>query len=157
MSGRASIRLTINGTAMELGCPPERILLDLLREDLNLTGTKRGCDLGTCGCCTVLLDGRPVLSCLTLARLAIGHDVTTIEGVTPATGLSPLQKAFVEHGATQCGFCTPGFIMTGTALLRDHPDASREEIERAISGNLCRCTGYLKIVEAIQAVGKETP
>lgn len=157
MSGRASIRLKINGTDMELGCPPERILLDLLREDLNLTGTKRGCDLGTCGCCTVWLDGRPVLSCLTLARLAIGHDVTTIEGVTPAAGLSPLQKAFVEHGATQCGFCTPGFVMTGTALLRDHPDASREEIERAISGNLCRCTGYLKIVEAIQAAGKETP
>jgi carbon-monoxide dehydrogenase small subunit len=157
MSGRASVRLTINGTAMEVGCPPERILLDVLREDLNLTGTKRGCDLGTCGCCTVWLDGRPVLSCLTLARLAAGHDVTTIEGVTPATGLSPLQKAFVEHGATQCGFCTPGFVMTGTALIRDHPDASREEIERAISGNLCRCTGYLKIVEAIQAAAKETP
>jgi aerobic-type carbon monoxide dehydrogenase small subunit (CoxS/CutS family) len=157
MPGRASVRLTINGTAMEVGCPPERILLDVLREDLNLTGTKRGCDLGTCGCCTVWLDGRPVLSCLTLARLADGHDVTTIEGVTPATGLSPLQKAFVEHGATQCGFCTPGFIMTGTALIRDHPEASREEIERAIAGNLCRCTGYLKIVEAIQAAAQETP
>jgi aerobic-type carbon monoxide dehydrogenase small subunit (CoxS/CutS family) len=154
MSARPSVRLTVNGTVVEVGCPPERILLDLLREDLNLTGTKRGCDLGTCGCCTVWVDGRPALSCLLLARLAIGHDVTTIEGVTPAGGLSPLQKAFVEHGATQCGFCTPGFIMTGTALLRDHPGASREEIERAIAGNLCRCTGYIKIVEAIEAADK---
>lgn len=157
MAHRAALRLTVNGTPVDVACPAERILLDLLREDLNLTGTKRGCDLGTCGCCTVWLDGRPVLSCLTLAQLAGGHEVTTIEGVTPASGLSPLQKAFVEHGATQCGFCTPGFLMTGTALLRDHPDASREEIERAISGNLCRCTGYLKIVEAIEATGKGAP
>ncbi|MCI4362084.1 MAG: (2Fe-2S)-binding protein [Thermoplasmata archaeon] len=157
MSARPSVRLSVNGTEVELGCAPERILLDLLREDLNLTGTKRGCDLGTCGCCTVWLDGRPTLSCLMLARLAIGHEVTTIEGVTPPGGLSPLQKAFVEHGATQCGFCTPGFIMTGTALLRDHPGASREEIERAIAGNLCRCTGYIKIVEAIEAAGKGQP
>jgi aerobic-type carbon monoxide dehydrogenase small subunit (CoxS/CutS family) len=154
VSARPLSRLRVNGSAVELSCPPERILLDLLREDLNLTGTKRGCDLGTCGCCTVWIDGRPVLSCLTLARLADGHEVTTIEGVTPAKGLSRVQKAFVEHGATQCGFCTPGFVMTATALLRDRPDASREEIERAISGNLCRCTGFLKIVEAIQAAAE---
>jgi aerobic carbon-monoxide dehydrogenase small subunit len=156
MPARQVTWLKLNGSDVEVSCPPERILLDLLREDLNLTGTKRGCDLGTCGCCTVWLDGRPVLSCLTLARLAEGHEVTTIEGVTPPTGLSPLQKAFVDHGATQCGFCTPGFIMTGTALLRDHPDPTREEVEHAIAGNLCRCTGYLKIVEAIEATAKES-
>ncbi len=155
MSSRPMARIRINGSAVEVACAPERILLDLLREDLNLTGTKRGCDLGTCGCCTVWLDGRPVLSCLMLARLADGHEVTTIEGVTPANGLSSVQKAFVELGATQCGFCTPGFVMTATALLRDRPGATREEIERAISGNLCRCTGFLKIVDAIQAAAKE--
>ena len=127
------------------------MLLDLLREQLNLTGTKRGCDLGTCGCCTVLLDGRPTLSCLTLAPLVDGREVTTIEGLSPPNGLSPVQRAFVEHGATQCGFCTPGFVVTATALLRDVPHPTREQIERAISGNLCRCTGYTKIVEAIAA------
>jgi aerobic-type carbon monoxide dehydrogenase small subunit (CoxS/CutS family) len=153
---RQLARIRVNGSSVEVFCPPERILLDLLREELNLTGTKRGCDLGTCGCCTVWLDGRPVLSCLTLARLADGHEVTTIEGVSPASGLSKVQKAFVELGATQCGFCTPGFVMTATALLRDRPEPSREEIERAISGNLCRCTGYLKIVQAIQAAAKES-
>jgi len=148
------LRFRLNGHPVEAGCEPARILLDLLREDLGLTGTKRGCDLGTCGCCTVLLDGRPTLSCLTLARLVEGREVTTIEGVTPAQGMSPVQRAFVENGATQCGFCTPGFIVTATALLRDVPHPSREEIERAISGNLCRCTGYRKIVEAIESVGR---
>lgn len=138
---------------METPCPAPRILLDLLREDLLLTGTKRGCDLGTCGCCTVLIDGRATLSCLTLARLTEGHDVTTIEGLSPPQGLSPIQEAFVQRGATQCGFCTPGFVVTATALLRDHPHPTREEVVRAISGNLCRCTGYTKIIEAIEAVG----
>ena len=133
------------------------MLLDLLREDLGLTGTKRGCDLGTCGCCTVLLDGRPTLSCLTLSRLVDGREVTTIEGLTPPNGLSPVQRAFVEHGATQCGFCTPGFVVTATALLREAPHPKREEIERAISGNLCRCTGYRKIVEAIESAAREVP
>jgi carbon-monoxide dehydrogenase small subunit len=156
MPARQLAQIRVNGSSVEVFCPPERILLDLLREELNLTGTKRGCDLGTCGCCTVWLDGRPVLSCLTLARLADGHEVTTIEGVSPSSGLSKVQKAFVELGATQCGFCTPGFVMTATALLRDRPEPSREEIERAISGNLCRCTGYLKIVQAIQAAAKES-
>jgi aerobic carbon-monoxide dehydrogenase small subunit len=151
------VRLKVNGVAVTAVCRPERILLDLLREDLQLTGTKRGCDLGTCGCCTVWIDGRPVLSCLTLAHLVDGRDVTTIEGVSPAGGLSPLQKAFVEHGATQCGFCTPGFIMTATALLRDQPHPSRAEIERAIAGNLCRCTGYRKIVEAVEATSEGAP
>lgn len=157
MSSPYPLRFRLNGHPFEVACESSRILLDLVREDLGLTGTKRGCDLGTCGCCTVLLDGRPTLSCLTLARLVEGRDVTTIEGVTPANGLSPVQRAFVEFGATQCGFCTPGFVVTATALLRDHPHAGREEIERAISGNLCRCTGYRKIVEAIQAAGREVP
>jgi aerobic carbon-monoxide dehydrogenase small subunit len=145
------LRLSINGQPREVPAPPERILLDLLREDLNLTGTKRGCDLGTCGCCTVLLDGRPTLSCLTLAALSEGKAITTIEGVSSGTELHPVQRAFVQHGATQCGFCTPGFVLSAVALLRDHPGASRDEVVDAISGNLCRCTGYTKIVEAILA------
>ncbi|MGC2288648.1 MAG: (2Fe-2S)-binding protein [Thermoplasmata archaeon] len=151
MTTQRVLRLEINGQPIEVPSPPERILLDLLREDLNLTGTKRGCDLGTCGCCTVLLDGRPALSCLTLAALAEGKAITTIEGVSSGTGLHPVQRAFVEHGATQCGFCTPGFVLSAVALLRDHPHASRDEVVDAISGNLCRCTGYTKIVEAILA------
>ncbi len=155
MSAPHEIRFRLNGQPAAHACADERILLDLLREDLRLTGTKRGCDLGTCGCCTVLLDGRPTLSCLTLARLVEGREVTTIEGVTPAKGLSPVQRSFVEHGATQCGFCTPGFVLTATAFLREHPSPSRSEIEEAISGNLCRCTGYLKIVRAIEAAARE--
>jgi aerobic-type carbon monoxide dehydrogenase small subunit (CoxS/CutS family) len=151
----APLRFRLNGHPVEVPSEPARILLDLLREDLQLTGTKRGCDLGTCGCCTVLVDGRPTLSCLTLARLAEGRTVTTIEGISPAQGLSAVQRAFVESGATQCGFCTPGFVVTATALLRDHPHPTRPEIERAIAGNLCRCTGYIKIVDAIEAASKE--
>ncbi len=150
MPSLAPLRFRLNGHPAEVPAEAARILLDLLREDLHLTGTKRGCDLGTCGCCTVLVDGRPTLSCLTLARLVEGRSVTTIEGISPPQGLSPLQRAFVETGATQCGFCTPGFVVTATALLRDHPHPTREEILRAISGNLCRCTGYTKIVEAIE-------
>jgi aerobic carbon-monoxide dehydrogenase small subunit len=155
MSSPGSLKFQLNGHPVEVPAESARILLDLIRDDLHLTGTKRGCDLGTCGCCTVLLDGRPTLSCLTLARLVEGRSVTTIEGVSPPQGLSPVQKAFVENGATQCGFCTPGFIITATALLRDHPHPSRSEIERAISGNLCRCTGYIKIVDAIESASKE--
>ncbi len=149
------LRFRLNGQPIEVACEAPRVLLDLVREDLNLTGTKRGCDLGTCGCCTVLVDGRPTLSCLTLARLVECREVTTIEGVTPPGRLSPVQRAFVELGATQCGFCTPGFVVTATALLHDHPHPSRAEIERAISGNLCRCTGYLKIIEAIEAASRQ--
>lgn len=151
MNTQRVLRLQINGQPVEVPAPPERILLDLLREDLNLTGTKRGCDLGTCGCCTVLLDGRPALSCLTLATLVEGKAITTIEGVSTGTTLHPLQRSFVEHGATQCGFCTPGFVLSAVALLRDRPNPSRQEVVEAISGNLCRCTGYTKIVEAILA------
>lgn len=145
------LRTTINGVSVERTVPDERILLDLLREELRLTGTKRGCDLGTCGCCTVLIDGRPTLSCLTLARSAEGRAVTTIEGVTPAQGLHPVQRSFVEHGATQCGFCTPGFVLSSVALLQERPHPSRDEVVRALSGNLCRCTGYTKIIEAVLA------
>jgi aerobic carbon-monoxide dehydrogenase small subunit len=154
MSSARPLRFRLNGRPAETPCEDSRILLDLLREDLELTGTKRGCDLGTCGCCTVLLDGRPTLSCLSLARLVDGREVTTIEGVSPPQGLSPLQAAFVQNGATQCGFCTPGFVMTATALLRDHPHPSHDEIVRAISGNLCRCTGYTKIVQAIETAAR---
>jgi aerobic-type carbon monoxide dehydrogenase small subunit (CoxS/CutS family) len=155
MGDGGTLSFTLNGRPVVARCPDERILLDLLREELRLTGTKRGCDLGTCGCCTVLVDGRPTLSCLTLARLVAGRSVMTIEGVTPAQGLSAVQKAFVDLGATQCGFCTPGFVLTATALLKEHPHPSREEIERAISGNLCRCTGYLAIVRAVEAAARE--
>jgi aerobic-type carbon monoxide dehydrogenase small subunit (CoxS/CutS family) len=157
MTSQRVLRLAINGQPVEVPAPAERILLDLLREDLNLTGTKRGCDLGTCGCCTVLLDGRPTLSCLTLAALAEEKAITTIEGVASGNDLHPVQKAFVEHGATQCGFCTPGFVLSAVALLRDHPHASRDEVVDAISGNLCRCTGYTKIVEAILAARSGGP
>ena len=154
MSSAAPLRFRLNGHPVDTPCEDARILLDLLREDLELTGTKRGCDLGTCGCCTVLLDGRPTLSCLSLARLVEGREVTTIEGASPAHGLSPVQAEFVRTGATQCGFCTPGFVLTATALLRDHPHPSRDEIVRAISGNLCRCTGYTKIIEAIETAAR---
>ena len=151
MPAAATVRFRLNGHPYEHACPPERILLDLIREDANLTGTKRGCDLGTCGCCTVLIDGRPSLSCLTLAHAAEGRSVTTIEGATPPSGLSRIQQAFVEYGATQCGFCTPGFVLSAEGLLRENPHPGRDEVMRAISGNLCRCTGYTKIVEAILA------
>ena len=154
MGDAGGLSFTLNGRPVRAHPPDERVLLDLRREELRLTGTKRGCDLGTCGCCTVLVDGRPTLSCLTLARLVDGRQVTTIEGVSPAQGLTPLQRAFVDLGATQCGFCTPGFVLTATALLREHPHPSREEIERAISGNLCRCTGYLAIVRAVEAAAR---
>ena len=148
------LSVRINGRTRSVSVPAERVLLDLLRDDLGLVGTKRGCDLGTCGCCTVLVDGRPTLSCLTLAHETDGKELQTIEAVAPTTGLSPVQRAFVEHGATQCGFCTPGFILTATALLRDHPHPTREQVVEAISGNLCRCTGYTKIIEAILAAAE---
>jgi aerobic-type carbon monoxide dehydrogenase small subunit (CoxS/CutS family) len=157
MPPAARLRLRINGHPVEVAAPPERILLDLLREDLHLTGTKRGCDLGTCGCCTVLLDGRPTLSCLTLANLADGRDITTIEGVARPSALHPVQRAFVEKGATQCGFCTPGFVLTAVALLRENPHPTRAEVQKAIAGNLCRCTGYTKIVEAILSASEDRP
>lgn len=144
------IRLTVNGKPFEREVDAETRLLDLLREGLHLTGTKEGCGEGECGACTVLIDGRPVNSCLVLAPQADGADVLTIEGVADGDRLHPIQQAFVDAGGVQCGFCTPGFIMSTYALLRDTPDPTDDEIRSALEGNLCRCTGYGKIVEAVQ-------
>lgn len=141
----------VNGDPHELLVDPGRTLLEVLREDLGLTGTKHGCDLGECGTCAVLMDGRPVLSCLTLALEADGAEVTTVEGLAQDGRLHPLQEAFADTGASQCGYCTPGFLVTARALLDAKPDATRAEIAEALSGNLCRCTGYLRIHEAVQA------
>ncbi len=148
------ISLMINDREVEVAVPPNRTLADMLRQDLGLTGTKKGCDMGDCGSCTVLLDGRPVNSCLVLAVQAGGRSVTTIEGVETDHGLHPIQQAFVDHGAVQCGFCTSGMILSGKNLLERTPSPSEMEVRTAISGNLCRCTGYQKIVEAIQAAGE---
>jgi len=154
MEMKTLINLKVNGRAWDLAVEPNRTLLDVLRHDLELTGTKRGCDLGECGSCTVILNGKPVNSCLVLAIQANGAEVLTIEGLAGPSGLHPLQRAFVEKGAIQCGFCTPGMILSASSLLQKHPKPGEEEIRTALSGNLCRCTGYQKIVEAIQSVGE---
>lgn len=142
-------KLHVNGEKLEVLTEVNKTLLEVLREDLGLTGTKRGCDLGACGACTVLIDGRPHLSCLTLAAAVQGKKIMTIEGLAQEGELHSIQKAFVEKGAIQCGFCTPGMILTAKAFLDEHPHPSEREVKRAISGNLCRCTGYVKILEAI--------
>ncbi len=147
---RLRINLTVNETTHDLFTAPNRTLSQVLREDLGLTGTKQGCGVGDCGSCTVLLDGKPVNSCLVLAVQASGRRVTTIEGVADGNRLHPIQEAMVEHGAIQCGFCSPGMILSAKALLEDNPRPSRQEIRQALSGNLCRCTGYQKIVEAVE-------
>ena len=144
------ITLAINGNEYRIFTDDCRTLLDVLREDLNLTGTKKGCDEGDCGVCTVLVDGEPISSCLFLAVKAEGHEVTTIEGLEKDGVLHPIQKAFVEEGAVQCGFCTPGMVMSTKALLDVNPNPNEEEIRTALSGNLCRCTGYVRIVKAVQ-------
>jgi len=158
---RVMVTLEVNGTRHRVAVRPYDVLLDVLRDQLNLTGTRRGCDMGTCGCCTVLLDGQPTLSCLTLALEAEGRSIRTIEGVADGDGLHPVQEAFVETGGSQCGFCTPGFIMTALGLLAANPSPSESEIREAISGNICRCTGYLSIIEAIEIAARkmrpETP
>ena len=146
--------IKVNGTEHEVACKPNRTLLELLREDLMLTGTKQGCSEGDCGACVVLLDGLPVNSCLVLALETDGREVITIEGVASGNQLDPVQQAFVDVGAVQCGYCTPGMILVAKALLKETPDPTEAEIRRAISGNLCRCTGYIKIVEAIMAAAK---
>ncbi len=146
---KKTISLKVNGSVFETAIREYDVLLDVVRENLNLTGTKRGCDMGTCGCCTVLIDGRPRLACLTLTLECLGKEITTIEGLKSSL-LHPLQRTFAEAGGSQCGFCTQGFIMTAKALLDDNPAPSRTEIEHAISGNMCRCTGYIKIVDAIE-------
>ncbi len=154
MTNKRLVVLHVNGSHYEVAVRPYDVLLDVIRENLNLTGTKRGCDMGTCGCCTVIIDGRARLSCLTPVLEAVGHEVTTIEGLKRNGELHPLQRAFAEHGGSQCGFCTAGFIMTAKSFLDKHSQPSRNEIAEAISGNLCRCTGYIKIVDAIEAVAK---
>jgi carbon-monoxide dehydrogenase small subunit len=149
------IRLLVNGKTHELAVEPHRTLVRVLREDLGLTGTKYGCGEGDCGACTVLLEGKPVNSCLVLAVEAADRPITTIEGLAPEGELHPIQRSFVEHGAIQCGFCTPGMILTAKAFLETNPDPTEPEIRQAIAGNLCRCTGYQKIVEAIAAAAEQ--
>jgi len=148
------IQLRVNGELHEVAVHPHWTLLEVLREELDLTGAKKGCDAGDCGGCTVILDGKPVVSCLTLAVEADGRDILTIEGLAQNGQLHPIQNAFVEHGAIQCGFCTPGMIMSAKALLDENPKPTEEEVKQAIAGNLCRCTGYAKIVEAILAASE---
>jgi len=147
------ITLNVNGSVIETAVQDHDVLLDVVRENLNLTGTKRGCDMGTCGCCNVLVDGRPKLSCLTLVLECAGKEITTIEGLKSPL-IHPLQHAFAEAGGSQCGFCTQGFIITAKALLDEKPHPTRCEIEEAISGNMCRCTGYIKIIDAIESAAK---
>ena len=145
-----TFKLILNGDPVETGIGDSETLLEVLRDRLGLTGTKRGCDQGACGACTVLLDGRPVLSCLTLAASVEGREVITVEGLAAPDGtLHPVQKAFHETGAVQCGFCTPGMLLVAKALLEVNPHPSESEIRQALSGNICRCTGYVKIVEAV--------
>ncbi len=147
---KTAIRMRVNGEDVEVAFAPHKTLLEVLREDLGLTGTKHGCELGECGCCTVLVDGRPVLSCLALGVALDGHEVGTIEGVADGVKLHPLQAAFSDLGAGQCGYCTSGMILSAKALLEEVPRPSREQIKEALAGNICRCTGYLKIFEAVE-------
>jgi carbon-monoxide dehydrogenase small subunit len=144
----------LNGEEHDVLFAPYKTLLEVLREDLNLTGTKHGCELGECGACAVLIDGQPVLSCLELALECEGRRIETIEGLAGGAELHPLQSAFADLGAAQCGYCTPAILMTAKALLEDEPNPSRERIKAAISGNLCRCTGYQQIYEAIEAAAE---
>jgi carbon-monoxide dehydrogenase small subunit len=146
-----TITVTVNGAVERLEVPSNMTLLQMLRDKLALTGTKNGCEAGECGACTVLVDGEPFNSCMMLAVETDGREVVTIEGLAPEGRLSPLQEAFVEHNAVQCGFCTPGMLIAATALLRRNPNATEEEIKEALVGNLCRCTGYVRIIDAIQA------
>jgi carbon-monoxide dehydrogenase small subunit len=147
---KIKIALSVNGEAAEVAFAPHKTLLEVLREDLGLTGTKHGCELGECGTCTVLLDETPVLSCLVLGLACDGKRVRTVEGMAQGGKLHPLQETFADLGAAQCGYCTPAFLLTAEALLAANPKPSRDEIKEALAGNLCRCTGYLKIYEAIE-------
>ena len=149
----SDVRLTVNGRRYELAVPAHALLLDLLRDRLDLKGAKRSCDMQVCGACTVLVDGMAVSSCTYLAVEADGRDVLTVEGLADGERLAPLQRAFLEHGAVQCGFCTAGMLLMATALLDENPFPTRADVVRYLRGSLCRCTGYLKIVEAIVATG----
>ncbi len=155
-AGRTVLRrLDVNGEARDVPFLPHETLLEVLRERMGLTGTKHGCELGECGTCTVLVDGTPVLSCLVLGLACEGRKVETVEGLAADGRLHPLQQAFVDLGAAQCGYCTPGFLMCAKALLAEEPDPSRERLKDALAGNLCRCTGYLKIHEAVEVAAAE--
>src|SRR6202171_2547845 len=147
---RSHRRLTVNGEIVETAFEPHKTLLEVLREDLALTGTKHGCELGECGTCTVLVDGRSILSCLFLGLDAEGREVTTIEGMAEGGQLHPLQVTFADTGAAQCGYCSPGFLLAAKELVDKKPKPTRDEIKEALSGNLCRCTGYIKIYEAVE-------
>ncbi|MCM2252795.1 MAG: 2Fe-2S iron-sulfur cluster-binding protein [Ramlibacter sp.] len=149
------LRLEVNGRVHEVAAPGSALLLEVLREQLALTGTKQGCDGGECGACTVLVDGQPRLACITLAASVQGKRVETIEGLSQAGRMSGLQKAFHEHLGTQCGYCTPGMVMAAEALLRREPKPSEAQIREALAGNICRCTGYVKIIESVQAAAAE--
>jgi carbon-monoxide dehydrogenase small subunit len=146
------LSLTVNETNYEVAVTPWQTLLDILRDDLGLIGTKRGCGVGTCGVCTVIIDGKAILSCLTLAVECEGLSITTIEGISSPESLHPIQTSFIENGAIQCGFCTPGIIMTSKALLDENPTPSDDEIKEALAGTFCRCTGHIKIMEAVKKV-----
>ena len=155
---RFKVRLQVNGESVDLDIKPSETLLETLRDRLELTGTKDGCGLGACGSCTVLLNGLPTRSCIVLTAELDGSEVTTIEGLADGTKLDPVQESFMEKGAVQCGFCTPGMILTAKSLLDRNSEPSRQEVIRSISSNLCRCTGYKKIVEAVEAASStETP
>jgi carbon-monoxide dehydrogenase small subunit len=147
---KSHIEFTLNGEQAEVAFAPHKTLLEVLREDLGLMGTKHGCELGECGTCAVLMDGRSVLSCLVLGLDAEGRAVETIEGMAEGAALHPLQETFADLGAAQCGYCTPGFLLVAKELLKNNPRPSRDEIKEALSGNLCRCTGYIKIYEAVE-------
>jgi aerobic-type carbon monoxide dehydrogenase small subunit (CoxS/CutS family) len=151
---RELITLRVNGERHEIAVQPHHTLLEVLREELGLIGTKHGCELGECGACTVLLDGVPILSCLTLPLEVQESEITTIEGLEQQGRLHPLQETFAELGAAQCGYCTPGMLLSGAALLKQHPRPTREQTKEALAGNLCRCTGYTKIYEAIDAAAE---
>ncbi len=155
MADTCHLSLIVNGEPVDRLVDPAKTLLEVLREDLQLTGTKHGCELGECGACAVLVNGEPVLSCLTLAVEMQGAAITTIEGVANGAELHPLQTAFADHGGSQCGYCTPGIILTAKALLERNPDATRDEIREGLSGNLCRCTGYLQILDAVESAAAE--
>jgi len=149
------LTMTVNHRPVTVEVQADELLVDVLRDRLGLTGTKIGCNEGECGACTVIMDGQAVLSCLLPALRAQGREIVTVEGLSDGGALHPLQQAFVNHGAVQCGYCTPGFLLSAKALLDVHPHPTRDEIKQAIAGNLCRCTGYVKIVEAIEAVAQQ--
>ena len=148
--GATLVAFCVNGEPVEASFAPHKTLLEVVREDLRLTGTKHGCELGECGTCAVLVDGKPVLSCLYLGLECEGRHVETVEGMSGPAGLHPLQKAFADLGAAQCGYCTPGFLLTARALLEAKPNPTLDEVKEALAGNLCRCTGYIKIFEAVE-------